>query len=398
MASKRERGEYRPIYEALVDGPQFQRLSSEARFVFFAIKLKSGAAGIRLIPGLRAALVEWTGLPEVRVEAALAELQEQEWIELEASVVWIVRGLEFEPSMDPSNVKQRTYLRRYCDTLPSRAIVARFRDRYAHWFEGESQRPTDTPPHRVPDTLSDTLSHGVSDTPCDTPSEGYGIANRSTSTSTSTELKAAAARVRMREEIPEPDPEILAPFEPSHRAVVDRTLAAVPDSQRDGLARTIRGWLDGQGYAGGRAAAQEDIAAGLAEYLAQPAERRRFDGRSLRAFVVDAERRRCREAEREERPPGGDARPIRAVRAARAVELCDRVLELHLGSIPGVQFQDEAARHIAEGRLTTHDLEEIQTLRPLSDIAKARSLDDAHRLAIHRFTKHATRPALAVIA
>lgn len=167
--AKRDRGEFRPVYAALFDGPQFQELTPAARLCLIALKCQCGAAGIKVLPGLRQALATWTGFSERACAAATQLLQDHDWICIDGSVVWVKRGLEFEPSMDASNPKQRTYLQRLVDALPSRKIVDAFRVGYAQWFEGVSDTPPDTPPDRV--------------------SDGYGIANRSTSTSTSTKTK-----------------------------------------------------------------------------------------------------------------------------------------------------------------------------------------------------------------
>ena len=47
-----DRGEFRPIYVALVDGPDFQVLSGQARWTFVTLKLTLGAVGIGVVPGL----------------------------------------------------------------------------------------------------------------------------------------------------------------------------------------------------------------------------------------------------------------------------------------------------------------------------------------------------------
>ena len=123
-----DRGEWRPIYEVLVDGRDWQQLSTEARLVWFVLKLRCRAAGIRLIPALRHALVAWTGMPFERVEEALLELagtgrpfegpskggtaprdtEKHPWVSYEGDIIW-VRGAwissRLSPSTAPTSVK-----------------------------------------------------------------------------------------------------------------------------------------------------------------------------------------------------------------------------------------------------------------------------------------------------
>ncbi|MBK9410228.1 MAG: hypothetical protein IPN47_19715 [Gemmatimonadetes bacterium] len=208
---------------------------------------------------------------------------------------------------------------------------------------------------------------------------------------------AAGARIRVREGPEDPDdaPDVLARFAEPHRAVVARFLDAAPVGRRDAIAKTLDGWLLGQGYAGGRAARQEDIATRLADYLTQESVRITFLPKGFRSFVEDAERRRTKGAGDE----GARRRaPVTAERAARATELHRIVIREHLGSLNGIQFEQQIASLQEAGTLDETTVAEIRALAPLSDIAKARSEDDGRRIAIDRLAKHAPRPQLSVIA
>lgn len=130
---KRDRGEYRPIYAALLDGPEYQKLSGDARQLLVILKIKLGAVGIGCVPSFENACVYWAARRLREVRKALAELQEQGWIEVEENVVWLVRGFEFEPSFEPSNINQRKYVQRTLDALPNLPIVQRWKARYAAW-------------------------------------------------------------------------------------------------------------------------------------------------------------------------------------------------------------------------------------------------------------------------
>lgn len=162
-----DRGEYRPIYVALLDGPDFQALGAEERWVLVTLKLSLGMLGIAVLPGLEAALAERTGLPARRVARALATLAGH-WIEREKNVIWLTRGFKFEPSMSPSNQLHRTSVSRAISTLPSLPIVERFKKAYREWFDTEptdQTEPLDSPsipslntePETEPETIPEPL-------------------------------------------------------------------------------------------------------------------------------------------------------------------------------------------------------------------------------------------------
>lgn len=239
---KRDRGEYRPIYEVLLDGPDWQRLPADARLVFLALKIRCGVLGIKIVPGLVESLSQWTGLPSRRVQAATKVLEESSWIQRDGSVVWVVRGLEFEPSLDASNANHRKHIARVLDALPTLPIVERFRARYSQWV-GEGH--ADAMPMASPIPMAIT-----------------------TTTTTTTTKSPSTER-----------PEIAA------------FLALVPPERRPGWEATLANWREGVGYSQGRVAHDADIAQGLTEYLASTTAPD-FSPRHVVRFVEAAERRR----------------------------------------------------------------------------------------------------------
>jgi hypothetical protein len=152
-----DRGEYRPFYQALWAGKDWQALTPEARLTWAALKGNCGAIGIRAVPGLLGALAEWTGYPFETLSHSLADLSATDWIEVEGSVVWVKRGLDFEPSLNPANPNHVKFVLRSVKSLPRRDIVRRFCDYYApRWhgireaFEGVSKASAITTPSPTP--------------------------------------------------------------------------------------------------------------------------------------------------------------------------------------------------------------------------------------------------------
>lgn len=125
-----DRGEYRPIYEALFDGPDFQRLSTTARLSLVALKVKCGPLGIKVVPGYLGAIEVWTGSTSEGASKALQSLISEGWVEVDGTVVWVVRGLEFEPSQHPKDEKHQKFIERTVKALPRREIVQRFCHHY----------------------------------------------------------------------------------------------------------------------------------------------------------------------------------------------------------------------------------------------------------------------------
>lgn len=142
----RDRGEYRSIARVLIDGPDFQRLSPEAKLVFLVTKIAIGPSGIDVVPALVATTVERSGLPVARVEEAIGELVASQWLAIEGNVVWVVGGLRYEPGLTATNQKHRTGLSRHVAGLPRIALVARFVAEHPEWFDDAAALVAGYPP------------------------------------------------------------------------------------------------------------------------------------------------------------------------------------------------------------------------------------------------------------
>lgn len=140
------RGEYRSLHTVLLDGPDFQQLTPEARWLYIVCRMSVGASGIDVVPGMGAALRERSGLAGGPCNDALVELVGAGWVETDGNLLWVVRGLEFEPSFRATNAGHRKALRAHLAGLPRRAILDRFRARYARWLDDEDGMGDAIPP------------------------------------------------------------------------------------------------------------------------------------------------------------------------------------------------------------------------------------------------------------
>lgn len=156
MGGVSERGEYRSIRTVLIDGPDYQALSPEAKLVFLTLKLQLGPSGIGVLNGARYALADQTGyMPEV-VGAALAELQESTWIRSERNVFEIVGGIDHEPSIQPTNINHRKSIVSHMAGLPNLPLVAAFRSSHPEWIGMASDTHADAIGDAMPITETDT--------------------------------------------------------------------------------------------------------------------------------------------------------------------------------------------------------------------------------------------------
>lgn len=134
------RGTYRGIFSALVDDPDFQALSPQARHVFLTLRvcLQLGPAGIfRYYPAI---LAEQTGLDPEVIDKALAELAAGRWVIREGPILWIRNALRHDPAMRLSDAKHRKTVDRWLSGLPKLHIVLTFCDYYGipRPFDGPS--------------------------------------------------------------------------------------------------------------------------------------------------------------------------------------------------------------------------------------------------------------------
>jgi hypothetical protein len=163
MKRRPRRGEFRSIATVLLDGPDYRRLTPEARHTFLACKLSLGPCQIGVVPAMAAVLGERTGYDPGQVEVALAELESEKWIEREANVLWVVGGLQHDPSLDVENDRHVKGVRAFVDGLPRLPIVERFKSKYGNWFDGVTpavvngiEKPTDSPGIAYPVPIEDT--------------------------------------------------------------------------------------------------------------------------------------------------------------------------------------------------------------------------------------------------
>lgn len=172
-----DRGERRAVFVAIIHGPDYQRLSPEAKLVLWTLKMLLGALGIAAVPGLLGALEECTGIAATSVPSAVAELEREGWLARERNVVWLIRGLAFEPDLRVNDPKHRKFVQRAFGSLPRLPICERFQVMYAGWFDASPEglpRPSEgtAEGHRSTDQHQTRPALGQDQTSTEPPAAG----------------------------------------------------------------------------------------------------------------------------------------------------------------------------------------------------------------------------------
>lgn len=158
MATPRKtRGEYRPIYEALFNGKDYRKLSADGKLVLLTLKGLCGAIGLKVWPALAEQLSERCSIPVTRARSAVSELAKTGWVEYEDGIVWVIRGLEFEPQISHGE-KHQKFVQKELAGFPTCGILDRFRAHYAVFFPDTHAVVTRYPIGRAIDTPYDTTA------------------------------------------------------------------------------------------------------------------------------------------------------------------------------------------------------------------------------------------------
>ncbi len=177
-------GVWRGVHGALLDDPDFQLLSSQARLGLLVCRLCTQNTRASIFRWYADVLVAQTGLRSDELEAVLQELESKPnrakpWIVRDRQVLWIRNGLRFDPTMTLSNPNHRLAVLRVLASLPSGSQVVRKFRRYYHLADGShppshgaSHPPGDHPSHQGYTSTSSTPNSKQSTSPRGEPEGG----------------------------------------------------------------------------------------------------------------------------------------------------------------------------------------------------------------------------------
>lgn len=168
-AAGRTRGWFRSVHASMIDDPDYQLLTHEARHTLLTARICDayGVAGIfRFYPEV---LAKQTGLDLKHLLGAIFELQEADWARMDgaSNVLWIVNGLRYDPQVSLDNIRQRAAILNQLRSLPRTPLLGAFLEHYRiDPPEDLAERVAATP--RPPDGDSDVRDQRKSDAREDT--------------------------------------------------------------------------------------------------------------------------------------------------------------------------------------------------------------------------------------
>ena len=124
------RGIYRAIYTSLWDDPGFRKFTINEKLVFLNLRT-SPLSNIPVLYPYYLEAIEWqTGIRRKQILKALRTLVDANWIALEGGVVWVRKGLKFDPNIVLTYEKHLTAVKNIILSLPKLQIVRDFIDFY----------------------------------------------------------------------------------------------------------------------------------------------------------------------------------------------------------------------------------------------------------------------------
>lgn len=140
MKDPNDKGQYRSVYSAVWDDPEFQAFTSTAKLIFFCLRTSASCNFPCIYSHYHSMIHE--RLPDLIdevIDKGIHDLIDAGWIKYERPVLWIVKGLLNEPNYVPKNEKQRSGIMRILKGFPKLKIVNDFREYYG--FIGEGNDP-----------------------------------------------------------------------------------------------------------------------------------------------------------------------------------------------------------------------------------------------------------------
>jgi hypothetical protein len=120
------RGLYRSIYCSIWSDAEFKKFSPEEKLVFLNLRTSPLTNILAMYPFYVEAIEQQTGLSREVIVRALDSLSIKGWIQIEEGVVWIKKGLRFDPQISLQNENHRIAVRKAILNLPKLQIVADF--------------------------------------------------------------------------------------------------------------------------------------------------------------------------------------------------------------------------------------------------------------------------------
>jgi len=146
------RGIYRAIYTSLWDDIDFRKLSPAEKLVFLNLRTSPLTNMPVIYPYYVEAIERQTGLDRDEILRALDTLSDSHWIAIQEGIVWVMRGLKFDPNIVLSNEKHLVAIKNIILALPKLQIVRDFIDFYKINI-----------PYPIPSRIAYDIPHAIQD-------------------------------------------------------------------------------------------------------------------------------------------------------------------------------------------------------------------------------------------
>lgn len=156
-----ERGQYRPIFSRLWDDPDFRKLSRDHKLLFLYLRTCTQCHRAAIYKFNFEACEDDTTLDKDTILDGILILSKMGWVEVEAKIIWIKKGLHFDPGFNPNNENHMKAIKTQVFTLPRLKIVKDFIGFYK--FKIPYELPTHTINNTIPNGVKDSIRDQVVD-------------------------------------------------------------------------------------------------------------------------------------------------------------------------------------------------------------------------------------------
>lgn len=167
MAVRKERGNFRPIYTAIWDDPDFRAFDSDTKVVFFNLRSSRFGNWPCIYVMYPENVAAQTKLSIKTVTKSLMTLSIKSWVAYTPPVVWVIKGLKNDPNWNPANSKQVIGIEEQLRSLPKNPLIAKFCEFYGLKFDW--LKPHDP----IDESIDNPTDKGI-----DTPTDGTEAVSR----------------------------------------------------------------------------------------------------------------------------------------------------------------------------------------------------------------------------
>lgn len=183
------RGLWRAIYTSLWDDLDFRKLTPNVKLVFLNLRTSPLTNMPVIYPYYIEAIERQTGLDRKQVLRALDTLSDTHWIAIQEGIVWVKKGLKFDPNIVLTNDKHLIAIKNIILALPKLQIVRDFIDFYKI---------------NIPYPIPSRIGHGIAYANQDTDTEKEKETEKDEESEEKPKVKPLSLSSKVKDETPQP--------------------------------------------------------------------------------------------------------------------------------------------------------------------------------------------------